>query len=143
MTPALAVAIAVVFGWTGLLIGVSFVEAPIKFRAPGVTLQIGLGIGRLVFRVVNTIEVVTAAALVVALLVAGPDPTITVAAGVAVVTLLVQLVALRPRMSRRAEAVRARPDDVPRSRVHHGYVALECVKLVALLVAGTAALALV
>jgi hypothetical protein len=28
--------------------------APLKFRPPGVTLQIGLGIGRLVFRALNT-----------------------------------------------------------------------------------------
>ena len=44
-----AVAAAVTFVWLGTVLGISFLEAPLKFRAPGVTLPIGLGIGRLVF----------------------------------------------------------------------------------------------
>ena len=32
------------FVWLGMVLAISFLEAPIKFRAPGVTLQIGLGI---------------------------------------------------------------------------------------------------
>lgn len=35
--------------WFGMVVAISFLEAPIKFRAPGVTLAIGLGIGRKVF----------------------------------------------------------------------------------------------
>lgn len=30
--------------WLGLVVAISFIEAPLKFRAPGVTVQIGLGI---------------------------------------------------------------------------------------------------
>jgi uncharacterized membrane-anchored protein len=50
MSPEAAVAVAVVFVWVGMVLATSFLEAPLKFRAPNVTLQIGLGIGRLVFR---------------------------------------------------------------------------------------------
>jgi hypothetical protein len=50
VSPASAVAAAVVFVWLGMVLAISFLEAPLKFRAPNVTLQIGLGIGRLVFR---------------------------------------------------------------------------------------------
>jgi len=42
--------IAATFVWLGMVLAISFLEAPLKFRAPGVTLQIGLGIGRVVFR---------------------------------------------------------------------------------------------
>lgn len=35
--------------WIGLILGLSFIEAPLKFMAPGITTPLGLGIGRLVF----------------------------------------------------------------------------------------------
>jgi hypothetical protein len=43
-------ALAVPFLWLGMVLAISFLEAPLKFRAPGITLALGLGIGRLVFR---------------------------------------------------------------------------------------------
>jgi hypothetical protein len=55
-----AIAVALTFVWLGMVLAISFLEAPLKFRAPNVTLQIGLGIGRLVFRALNTVEVVFA-----------------------------------------------------------------------------------
>ena len=42
-------ALAGVFLWIGFVSAISFMEAWLKFRAPGVTLTLGLGIGRLVF----------------------------------------------------------------------------------------------
>ena len=53
MDAASAVAAAAIFVWLGMVLAISFLEAPLKFRAPGVTLQLGLGIGRLVFRALN------------------------------------------------------------------------------------------
>ena len=35
--------------WLGLIIGISFIEAPLKFTAPGIMIPLGLGIGRRVF----------------------------------------------------------------------------------------------
>ena len=61
MGPAQAVAAAAVFVWLGMVLAISFLEAPLKFRAPGVTLQVGLGIGRLVFRALNVCELALAA----------------------------------------------------------------------------------
>lgn len=62
-------AAAAVLIWLGMVLAISFLEAPLKFRAPNVTLQIGLGIGRLVFRALNGCELVLAAAIAVAFLV--------------------------------------------------------------------------
>ena len=42
-------AFAVIYLWIGFVCAISFMEAWLKFRAPGVNLQIGLGIGRLNF----------------------------------------------------------------------------------------------
>ena len=68
-----AITVAVTFIWLGMVLAISFLEAPLKFRAPNVTLQIGLGIGRLVFRALNTVEVAFAVVILV-IVVAGPTP---------------------------------------------------------------------
>ena len=143
MNTAHAVAVAVTFTWLGMVVAISFIEAPVKFRAPGVTLQIGLGIGRLVFRVLNACELVLGTVVVIALLVGDPLRGATFALGVAVLALLVQLVAIRPALTRRSDAVLAAPEgiDGPGSRAHLWYVGAEVVKLVALLVGGILLLA--
>ncbi|OSC37504.1 hypothetical protein [Mycobacterium decipiens] len=130
-----AIEVAVAFVWLGMVLAISFLEAPVKFRAPGVTLQIGLGIGRLVFRALNTVEVAFAF-VILAIVVAGPTPArIAAALSVALAALTVQLIAVRPRLTRRSNRVLAGLQ-APRSPAHYVYVGLEVVKVVALLVAG-------
>lgn len=146
MTVAAAIAIATTFVWLGMVVGISFIEAPLKFRAPGVSLQIGLGIGRLVFRALNTIEVALAVILLIAIALDGLSTTAVVAIVVAIVTLAVQLVAVRPALNRRSDAVLSTPPEENasrhgRSRAHYGYVGLETVKVIALVVGGAALLA--
>jgi len=127
--------LAVPFIWLGMVLAISFLETPLKFRAPGVTLPIGLGIGRLVFRALNSVEVCFALVLV-AIAVAGPARVpVVVAVAVAVAALAIQLIAVRPGLTRRSDQVLAGLD-APRSRAHYGYVGFEVVKAVALLVAG-------
>nr|WP_128617891.1 hypothetical protein [Mycobacterium lepraemurium] len=135
MSTGTAIAVALSFVWLGMVLAISFLEAPLKFRAPNVTLQIGLGIGRLVFRALNTVEVVFGL-VIGAIVVAGPTRAgVAVAIGVAVAALAVQLVAVRPALTRRSDRVLAGADG-PRSRAHYGYVALEAVKVVVLIAAG-------
>ena len=49
-------AIASVYLWVGFVCAISFMESWLKFKAPGVDLPIGLGIGRLVFSTLNKVE---------------------------------------------------------------------------------------
>ena len=136
MHPAWAVtSVAVTFLWLGMVLAISFLEAPLKFRAPGVTIPIGLGIGRLVFRALNLVEAVLAVALAVA--VATGDRPVGVVGPVvaAVVLLLAQLLVVRPRLNRRSDRVLA-GEDVPRSREHLFYVGLEVAKVAALVALG-------
>jgi hypothetical protein len=135
VSPASAVAVAVVFVWLGMVVAISFIETPLKFRAPGVTLQVGLGIGRLVFRALNGCELLLAAVLAGAFVVEPPPLGALVAAGVAVVMLVAQTLIVRPRLTKRSDAVLAGGNG-PRSHVHWVYVGLEVVKLVTLLIAG-------
>jgi hypothetical protein len=129
------VAVALTFVWLGMVLAISFLEAPLKFRAPGVTLQIGLGIGRLVFRALNTVEALLAVGIVIALALGHPRVSIVVAFAVVVVALVAQLLVVRPRLTRRSDAVLA-GQDAPRSRAHYTYVGLDVIKVVALAVGG-------
>lgn len=143
METSLAVAVAATFVWLGMVVAISFVEAPVKFRAPGVTLAIGLGIGRLVFRALNACELVLAVVVVIGVLTGEPGAGPAVALGLAVLILLAQLVLVRPVLTRRSNAVLAAPERVegPRSHAHLWYVAGEAGKVVALVVGGVLLLA--
>lgn len=132
---AVAVATAVTFVWIGMVLAISFLEAPLKFRAPGITLQLGLGIGRIVFRALNLVEVVLAVVLMLAAVLSGAIVPVLVVAAVPVAILAVQLLAARPRLNRRSDRVLA-GEQLPRSRLHHVYVGLESAKVIALLALG-------
>lgn len=134
-----AVASAVAFVWLGMVVALSFIEAPLKFRAPGVTIVIGLGIGRIVFRALNTVEAALATALVVLVGVGNPSAPALVLAVVIVIILVVQLGVIRPRLNRRSDRVLA-GERLPRSRGHLVYVGLESVKVVALIAFGATVL---
>lgn len=133
-----SVAVAATFLWLGMVAAISFIEAPLKFRAPNVTLQIGLGIGRLVFRALNTVEAVLVVVIVLALLGEQPAGALIAAFTTASAALVVQLLAVRPRLNRRSDQVLAEPDlpHTRRSNAHYGYVLCELVKVAALVTAG-------
>lgn len=135
-----AVIAAATFCWLGMVLAISFLEAPLKFRAPEVTLRIGLGIGRLVFRALNTAELVLAVIVLAALLTGDPTTALTVTVALTLAVLALQLAAVRPALTRRSDAVLAGLD-APRSHAHYVYIALEVTKVVLLLVTGVLALA--
>jgi len=92
--------VAVPFVWLGMVLAISLLETPLKFRAPGITLALGLGIGRLVFRALNAAEIGLLALLSAAGL-AGSMPSagwgLVAALGV---LLAVQVLLVRPRLDR-------------------------------------------
>ncbi|WP_051166530.1 hypothetical protein [Amycolatopsis orientalis] len=121
-----------------MVLAISFLEAPLKFRAPGVTIPIGLGIGRIVFRALNIAEVLLAIGVVATVVAGRPSTAVTVLAAVAVVVLIGQLGAIRPALNRRTDRVLAAPEgtELPRSRAHFAYLAAEAVKVLVLLALG-------
>ncbi|MFF8287168.1 hypothetical protein ACF06W_31250 [Streptomyces albus] len=130
-----AVATALTFVWLGMVLAVSFLEAPLKFRAPGVTTPIGLGIGRLVFRALNRVETVLALAVIAAVATGGPPLRVGVLTAVTALLLAAQLTLVRPRLNRRSDRVLA-GETLPRSRAHLVYIVAESLKVLALLVLG-------
>lgn len=120
--------------WLGLVVAISFIEAPLKFRAPGVTVQVGLAIGRLVFGALNAVECVLAVAVMLLMSVGSPSVGEIAAGAAACAGLAIQLLAVRPAMVRRTNAIRDGAEYAGRSRIHLVYVAVECVKALALIV---------
>lgn len=128
MNGALILAVSSV--WCGMVAAISFMEAPLKFKAPGITRQLGVGIGRLVFGALNRVEVVFSLATV-ALIVFNGFIAASVAALAASGTLLIQLALIRPMLRRQSERVLA-GEASARTSSHLWYVAAEVVKFVAL-----------
>ena len=134
------VPLAVPFVWLGMVVAISFVETPLKFRAPGITVPLGLGIGRLVFRALNAAELALAATLTLAVLtsaagrstIEGLPTTVLIALWT---LLVVQVAVLRPRLDRRARQL-IQGHDPPRSQLHLAYIAAECAKVLLLTTLG-------
>jgi hypothetical protein len=122
-----------------MVLAISFLEAPLKFRAEGLELRVGLAIGRIVFRALNIVEVVWALVIAVCLSVTSSSgPVLILAASIAVL-LAIQLLLVRPKLNRRSAHVLA-GYDAPRSRAHQVYIGLEVLKLAALVALGAALL---
>jgi hypothetical protein len=135
VSAASAVTVAIVFVWLGMVLAISFLEAPLKFRAPNVTLQIGLGIGRVVFRALNTVELILTIVILVAAIASPPPAGAAAVLAVAFAAFALQMGIVRPRLNRRSDQVLAGLD-APRSRGHYVYIGLETIKALALATGG-------
>ena len=126
-----------IFVWIGFVCAISFMEAWLKFRAPNVTLPIGLGIGRLVFSGLNKVEWVLALSLVVVFLLRKARPSFTqlVFFAVPFAILIIQTFFLFPLLFERIDIIMSGQKPLP-SNVHFYYLFLEVVKVASLFVAG-------
>ena len=118
--------------WLGLVLGLSFIEAPLKFQAPGISLQLGLGIGQLVFGVLNKIEI--ALNLLLILFVSYHYNASKIILGATIVLtliILLQSVVLLPQLNQRAMQI-ILGENLPTSYHHLAFVMLEILKLIIL-----------
>ena len=122
--------------WIGMVMAISFIEAPLKFQAPGITIPLGLGIGRLVFTVLNIVEAV----LALALNAVSFWPRVTAIAGsmrvllaAIVATLVVKIAVVRPPLNARTNEV-LQGADPGESPWHYIYIALDLVLLALLII---------
>lgn len=115
--------------WLGFVCAISFVEAPLKFKAPGVELKHALSIGRLVFHALNRVELICCAFswfLMLRLRVVRTRGSL-VLLGLITVVLAVQVWGLMPALDVRAQAVLA-GEVVASSWHHNAYIGLEFLK---------------
>ena len=123
--------------WSGCVVAISFMESWLKFRAPGVTLPIGLSIGKLVFNALNKMEWLFAALLLITYFFNKQqiDTTSIILFTVATLLLIIQTLWLLPALDARAKIVisgRA----VTASSLHWYFIVAEVIKLSSLLLLG-------
>lgn len=130
-------ALAVTFLWIGFVCAISFLEAWLKFRAPGITIPLGLGIGRLVFSALNKIEWVLAIAIIADILFSKGHlfELKNVFFILPFFILLAQTAIVLPILDARAE-MHIMGQDVLHSNVHFYYVGCEVVKVFSLFIFG-------
>ncbi len=129
--------IAAIFIWIGFVSAISFMEAWLKFRAPGITLPLGLGIGRIVFNALNKVEWVLAFIIFLNLFFRSNSfyTNVNVIFALVVIILLLQTFWLLPMLDNRAELY-IQGKDVPSSIIHFYYVGMEVIKVIALFIIG-------
>ena len=127
-----------VFLWIGFVGAISFMEAWLKFRAPGITLPLGLGIGSLIFKALNKVEWVLAILMAIDLFLLHREvginlPKILFLAALAI--LIIQTLWLLPALDARIPLYQ-QGLKVPSSPLHFYYVGTEIVKVVCLVITG-------
>lgn len=132
-----AILIVITFLWIGFVSAISFMEAWLKFRAPGITLPLGLGIGRLVFAALNKVEWVFAIIIIVTIMLAQKNPLNfqNLFALIPTVILIIQSWYALPELDARAE-MHIRGWNVEPSNLHFIYVMMEFIKIFSLIIYG-------
>ncbi|MBS1651576.1 MAG: hypothetical protein JSU07_06150 [Bacteroidetes bacterium] len=127
-----------VFLWIGFVAAISFMESWLKFKAPGVNIQIGLGIGRLVFSALNKVEWFFATVIFCSFFIfkVTPIKINNLFFYVPTILLLLQTVWLLPSLDHRAKAkIEGAPASTP-SPLHLYFVVFEVLKVSSLLFFG-------
>ena len=130
------IAVVCTFTWIGFICAISFMEAWLKFRAPGVTLPIGLGIGRLVFAALNKVEWVFAAAILICNMRVAKKLNFNLFYILAILILIIQTAWLLPGLDARA-VLYIEGKTVPHSNLHLYYAIAEGIKFITLFIFGT------
>lgn len=130
------VSIAVVFIWIGFVCAISFMEAWLKFQAPGITIPLGLGIGRLVFKALNIMEITFALCIISQLWFAKAKETaLNFYFILTLLILTIQTFYMLPKLDERAMMYLS--GNIPASsNLHITYIVSEFVKVLSLLMFG-------
>lgn len=127
--------IAIILFWAGFMSSISFMEAWLKFTAEGVTLNIGLSIGRKIFRALNRMEWLFLA--VYGLFWIFLSKTFSLTALILSILLLVILMTqtfyLLPRLDKRIDLI-LKGENVAKSSHHIYFVTMEFLKVSLLIV---------
>lgn len=117
--------------WCGVVCGIAL-EARLKFLAPGITRELGLGIGKIVFTAINRVECVLAILLAAALWLGVSRATPRFIFGLVALVLLLQTFWLVPELVQRVDLIVAGQPPPP-APLHIFYIVAEGIKVLLLL----------
>ncbi|MCO5063373.1 MAG: hypothetical protein M9924_03045 [Rhizobiaceae bacterium] len=118
--------------WLGLLIGVSFLATPVKFRAPTLELPVALDVGRVTFEFFSKVELGLSALLLVCLFVFRPGALRALLGVLLVAIVVAEAFWLLPALVARVSQILSGDTTAPNS-YHLWYVIGEAAKAVILL----------
>lgn len=121
--------------WLGFFMAISFMEAPLKFMTPGISISTGVAIGRVVFSALNKCEWIFFLILLATWFLNRPRKIVTIMMFAVGVVLLLQTFWVLPILDERAAMI-SRSLSVPQSNMHVVYVILEIIKVPVLFVIG-------
>jgi len=129
--------IAIVFVWVGFICAISFMEAWLKFQAPGITTKLGLGIGQLVFGMLNKVEITSAVLISLSLIVSKSERKFknSYYFYIALFLLIMESILLLPALDVRATLI-IKGESITESKLHFYYVLFEVIKTVCLVMYG-------
>jgi hypothetical protein len=129
--------IACTFIWTGFIGAISFMESWLKFRAPNLTMPVGLSIGKLVFSALNKVEWALAMIIGTGLYFYSSEEKILFVYWfmIIVAILILQTAWLLPALNKRAEKIISGKRLLP-SGAHYYFVGIEFIKLLLLIFFG-------
>ncbi|MCU4163839.1 hypothetical protein [Carboxylicivirga caseinilyticus] len=123
--------------WSGLISAISFLEAWLKFRADGVTREIGLSIGSLVFTALNRIELIILSLIWLLLILQYKRQVFKQVTNIMVciisLILLLQTFWLLPHLIHRAEQIIG-GNQTSSSSVHMVFISFEAIKLILIVI---------
>ncbi|WP_420572854.1 hypothetical protein [Kordia sp.] len=117
--------------WVGMVLAISFMEAPLKFQSELVDTRVGVSIGRIIFTVLNRIEITFLVIFTILTLVSRNfkrNYLLHILLGI----ILIQTFILLPVLDDRALRI-VQQQPVEDSILHFNYVLLEIIKVVVLL----------
>lgn len=127
---------AIAFFWAGFVCSISFMEAWLKFKAEGVTLSVGLSIGKKIFKALNRVEWLLFTLLIFVLFYFEWSVNARMLLPLILLILLVtQTFYLLPRLNKRADLI-IEGQKVARSFIHVQYITFEFIKIVILVATG-------
>lgn len=135
-------AIALTFIWIGFVCAISFMEAWLKFQAPGITLELGLGIGKLVFNALNKVEWALAIIIIIHTFLSRQSifKGKYLLISLVVFILTIQSFWLLPALFERANMHIEAQSVSSSSFAHYTYIAVEVIKIIALTLFGVSLL---
>jgi len=121
--------------WLGFFMAISFMEAPLKFTVPGISMAQGVMIGRVIFSALNKIEWLFFIVILAACFFSRPTFLLTVLIGIAGFILLLETSWVLPLLDINAKKLIA-GQKTSGNTMHYIYGFLEILKIPVLILIG-------
>lgn len=122
--------------WAGMILGISFLESWVKFRAPSLTKAIGFDVGKTVFSLFHTVQNIFLLCIIsFSFIIFIPSTMWFVLSGI-LVSILLQFFYLFPKLCERANELIVGNTELNKSYVHMIYGITEIFKFILLLILG-------